>query len=131
MSLNDGAVVALCIPLMESAVDNSSNCSIQYTKDSSFNNLSSPVIGPFNIPFVIPIKETVYVYYHKATVVINSSLVVSVRSRSFINGSAIKSSGANITIYQITLCLLFTILSLALIISIGNIVYLKHKLSKL
>ena len=156
LTLIEGTIFALCIPLMESgSINNSNNCSIQYTKDSSFSNLSSPVIGPFNIPFAIPIKETTL--YAQATVVVNTSLVISVRSSNafeFTNGNGSKSSDCECTsaantpfstpmtvpinpgtvtfeVYQVVMLFLFLgILLLALMISIGIIVCLVHKLSK-
>ena len=143
LTLIEGTVFALCIPLMESDVDNSSNCSIQYTKDSSFSNLSSPITGPFNIPFAIPIN--VSVYYIQAAVVVNTSLAISMRSSKvfeFANGNGNKSCECEcenainpgtvaFEVYQVVMLFLFLgILLLALMISIGIIVCLLHKLSK-
>lgn len=150
LTLSKGTVFVLCMPLLKSVMDNSSNCSIQYTKDSSFNNLSKPVIGPFNIPFAIPIKETTLsVYYLQAAVVVNSSLVITVRSSKVFtstNGSGNRSSEddsstsfltpatappGTVKVYQVALlCLFLGISLLALVISIGIIVFLVHKLSK-
>ena len=153
LTLIEGTIIALCIPLVESAIDDSNNCSIQYTKDSSFRNLSSPVIGPFNIPFAIPIKETTL--YAQATVIVNTSIIISVRSSNvfeFTNGNESENRECTSTantpfstpmpvpinpgtvtfeVYQVVMLFLFLgILLLALIISIGIIICLVHKLSK-
>lgn len=59
------------------------NCSIQYTTEYSYENLTHQVIGPINTPFpIISLEEvSTVVYYHQATIVVNTSISVVVRAR--------------------------------------------------
>ena len=56
------------------------NCTVQYGKDSVYQNLSAPVIGPVNSLFPIVDVETTVTYYHQASVIINSSLEIIIKS---------------------------------------------------
>ena len=56
------------------------NCTVQYGKDPFYQNLSAPVIGPVNLLFPIVDIETSTTYYHKASVMINSSLKIIIKS---------------------------------------------------
>ena len=65
-------------------------CNFQYTGDAAYNNLSSPIIGPVNVPFVISPLEAVTTgvtyYYYQVTVMVNYTFRIVIRSRkSFIN----------------------------------------------
>lgn len=77
LTISNGIVSAMCITQTQGI----ENCSIQYGKDPFYDNLSPPVTGPINTPFLIPFMElSTATYYHQAIITINSSLVVIMRS---------------------------------------------------
>ena len=76
---DNGAVSALCV----SPIRSISHCSIQFSRDRSYTNLSFPNVGPMNTLFYFMLSATAPgVYYHQASVVINSSLEIVVHSGS-------------------------------------------------
>ena len=56
------------------------NCTVQYGKDPFYQNLSASVIGPVNFLFPIVDIENTITYYHQASVMINSSLEIIIKS---------------------------------------------------
>ena len=56
------------------------NCTVQYGKDPFYQNQSAPVIVPVNSLFPIVDIETTVTYYHQASVIINSSLEIIIKS---------------------------------------------------
>ena len=56
------------------------NCTVQYGIDPFYQNLSAPVIGPVNSLLTIVDIETTITYYHQASVIINSSLEIIIKS---------------------------------------------------
>lgn len=134
----DGITFALCISTIVH-----SNCSIQYTTDPNYSSdLSSPVVGPINIPFVIPDMETsIAAVYHQATVlavvllnfeiiiVVRSSGVYGIDSDENINnstmrpvlptGGSVHGAALNVEVYQLGIVVIaFVVLILVLIVSI-------------
>lgn len=131
----DGITFALC---MSTIVH--SNCSIQYTTDPNYSDLSSPVVGPINIPFVIPNMETsIAAVYHQATVlavvllnfeiVVKSSGVYAIDNDENINNSTMRpvlptgvsghGAALNVEVYQLGIVVIaFVVLILVLIVSI-------------
>ena len=61
-------------------IERTENCTVQYGKDPLYQNLSAPVIGPVNSLFSIVDIETTITYYHQASVMINSSLEIIIKS---------------------------------------------------
>lgn len=58
-----------------------STCSIDYSTNPWYQNLSTPVSGPINTPFPVPIMEMASgTYYYQTTAFINSTLKTIVRS---------------------------------------------------
>ena len=73
----NNTVYAFC----NSSIKDISTCSIQFGKNPWYQNLSSPVIGPMNRIFPLPIVETTSnIYYYQVAVLINSTLMIIVRS---------------------------------------------------
>lgn len=88
--LSDASIYALC----SSPIMGIENCSIRYTTDYSYENLSPPIMGPINTPFQI-IPEGVIsaaVYYHQASVIVDPSMKITVRSRDIIYNFETESS---------------------------------------
>ena len=76
---NDGSIYAIC----SFQVPEVANCSVQHTTDYTYNNLSPPIIGHINVPFVIaPLAAiTTAVYYHQVTLLVNATFRIVIRSR--------------------------------------------------
>ncbi len=83
-TVENGTAFALCITSLE----NVEECFVQYGKDPYYQNLSSPISGPVNSKFPIPLifGKQEMVYYHQTTVKVNSSLDIIIRS-SFVYDS--------------------------------------------
>ena len=97
LNVSDGIVSALCTSQLSSI----SQCSIQFSRDAFYNNLSTPTIGPINAPFKFPFTETPSaLYYHQASVAI-SDLEIIVRSSEALTLNIIEST----TEYSTTLML--------------------------
>lgn len=75
------------------------NCSIQYTLDPYYRNLSSPVTGPINTPFpmITIIHKDSTMYYHQATVITNTSTKVILRSSDVFTTAIHDTSGIGVT----------------------------------
>ncbi len=84
LTVENSTVFALCNTSLESVEE----CFVQYGKDPYYQNLSSPISGPVNSKFPIPLifDEQEMVYYHQITVKVNSSLDIIIRS-SFVYDS--------------------------------------------
>ena len=67
------------------------NCSIQYTKSSSYSNLSFPITGLVDVHFPLFLWERA-VYYHQASAIINATLEVVVQSMGVVNTANIETS---------------------------------------
>lgn len=79
---NGDVIIALCLVHNTITV---SDCSIQYTQDPSYVNLSPPVTGPINTPFsIVSINEASILtsLYFQVMLTINSSLEVVIRESS-------------------------------------------------
>lgn len=74
---NSNMVFALC----STRVDGIEYCNVQYGSDSSYSNLSLPIVRHTNTLFQIPFQETTpSTRYFQAYIVINSTLTIIVRS---------------------------------------------------
>ena len=58
------------------------NCSVQYSQDLYYTNFSPPITGPINSPFPISLPDSSKDLYYQASIMLNSSLKVIVRTRS-------------------------------------------------
>lgn len=130
-------VFALC----SSQTEGIKNCKIQYSKDPSYSNLSIPVTGPIGSPFpVCFVDGTLSVYYHQASVIINSTLEIIVRPNgvfTFATDSTTSSEKEDTTVpdhalvlevYQMGLIgLLIAVLALALAICTGVVIVLNRR----
>lgn len=73
----EASIYGLCV----TSIPGVENCSIQFTTDYSYQNLSPPVFGRINIPFKVIPEGISTIIYHQATIIADSSLTVIVRSR--------------------------------------------------
>ena len=127
---------ALCLTQTKSV----KTCKIEYSEDSSYSNFSTPVSGPIGSPFPVRFMDgTSNVYYHQASVVVNSTLEIVVRSSGVLN--ILTTDNNNTTISDATtnvpklavmlevglLGLLITILAFTLAICTGVIVILTRR----
>ena len=68
--------------------DKNNNCSLQYGRDPSFQDLGPPISGPLNSSFPLPLMESSTPYYVQVVFTINS---LSVTQRgNFITGEGEK-----------------------------------------
>lgn len=73
LNVSDGVVSVLCTSQLSSI----NQCSIQFSIDAFYSNLSTPTIGPINTPFKFPFTETPSpVYYHQASVTLSNLEIV-------------------------------------------------------
>ena len=87
LNVTDGVVSAFCT----SSIRNVNYCTIQFSRDPSYSNLTTPTIGPVNVLFQFPFMETSSssTYYHQATLNVDSTYTIVVQSSdviSFPNG---------------------------------------------
>ena len=124
----NGVVFALCSSPDYNIIE---TCAVQYTRDPSYGNLSAPVMGPINREFHICFLQPIPgVYYHQASVIINSTFSIRLRSIttftfiSKIDGNNTfpnQPSGITLKVYQLVLMGLLWLVSMFLTsaISIG------------
>lgn len=94
----NGMVFAFCSSQME----NIKTCTVQYSMNRFYGNLSQPVTGPINTLFHVCFMEpTSAIYYHQASVMISPTLEVIVRSHIAFNSSL--PSTINLEVYQLGL----------------------------
>ena len=85
--MTDGVAFAFCT----SSIRNVNYCTIQFSRDPSYSNLTTPTIGPVDVLFQFPFMETSSssTYYHQATLNVDSTYTIVVQSSdviSFPNG---------------------------------------------
>lgn len=81
LNMTNGAISALCLTPRDVT-----HCSIQFSTDPSYADLSSPTVGPTNTLFYFTFMEPTHaIYYHQASVVVNSTLEIIVRSSDVFN----------------------------------------------
>ena len=82
--MTDGVASAFCT----SSIRSVNYCTIQFSRDPSYSNLTTPTIGPVNILFQFPFMETSSsTYHHQATLNVGSTHEIIVRSRDVISFS--------------------------------------------
>lgn len=138
LNVTDGVVSALCT----SPIKDITNCSIQFSRDPFYNNLSFPITIPMNEVYLFTfIGYTPAVYYHQASVVVNSTLEIIVHSSNiliiasndigktddnstFLNQSITSGGVVMLKIYQLGLLgLVIAVLFSSLLISIGVVIF--------
>ena len=115
------------------------NCSVQYTQDPLYANLSTPVIGPVNTPFpvlYVNIADLSFgTLYHQISFLINSSFKVIIRGNHSFDienqeNNAIDTEKHSVVleVYQVGLLgLVLCALTLAVIVYTGLVVFLCKK----
>ena len=80
----DNVIFALC----STRIEDIENCSVQYSQDPHYINLTSPITGLTNTPFPVLSASpasldvtTEALYYHQASIVIDASFEVVIRAR--------------------------------------------------
>ncbi len=129
LTVENDTVFALCTTSLASVEE----CFVQYGIDPHYQKLSSPINGPVNSKFLIPIVmgKQEMVYYHQTTVKVNSSLDIIIRSSFVYDPSDVSMEvvyDISISVYQLGLIgCVFTILLLGLTTSIIVIIILLRK----
>ena len=140
LNISNGMAFAYC----ELPVPLTSQCSIKFSKDATYTNLSTLTVnGPVNSPFSFPLGESTSPVYHQASVTL-PTLKIVVRSSSTTQPTAITeddiindattssfscaSGGVVLQLYQLGLLgLLVAILVLALVTCSGAFICLLCK----
>ncbi len=63
------------------------NCTIQYGRDPSYQDLGPPISGSLNSSFPLPLMESSTLYYIQITFMMNSELVIFLR-RNYKTGNS-------------------------------------------
>lgn len=141
----NGMVYAFC----SSHTEGIEICKIQYSMDTSYSSLSAPVTGPIGTAFPVCIVDlsSRIIYYHQASMMINSTLEIVVRSSDVFtfattdnplsndgitnqerNTTVPKHSYIELKVYQVGLMgLLMVVLVLALAICTGVVIIQNHR----